>query len=37
VAAVDEPLPGDGFASGVGVTGGGLISAGAANSFVIKE
>jgi hypothetical protein len=37
VAAVDEALPGDGFASGVGVIGGGLVSAGAANPFVIKE
>ena len=38
VAAVDdEALAGEGFASGVGVTGGGLISAGAANPIAINE
>jgi len=37
VAAMDEVLAGDGLVSGVGVTGGGLVSAGAANPFVINE
>ena len=37
VAAVDEALAGEGFASGVGVTGGGLVSAGAAKPLVINE
>jgi hypothetical protein len=37
VAAVDEPLAGDDLDSGVGVTGGGLVSAGAGNPVVIKE
>ena len=36
-AVVDETLAGDGLASGVGVTGGGLVSAGAANPVVINE
>ena len=34
---MDEVLAGDGLVSGVGVTGGGLVSAGAANPFVINE
>jgi hypothetical protein len=36
-AVVDGALGTDGLASGVGVTGGGLVSAGAANPVVINE